>query len=314
MLRGLGRSATVGWVVVLGGCGGGGGGTPSGTAAALPPTVPSPAAPLAPAPSPDPSPSPAPAPTPSPSPVPAPTAWKPTWSELATARLRPGSQIGPSSCTAGFLFVDPVRQRYYLGTAAHCTDKADNSNQDGVGSRVTLPGDGQPDIEIGTVVFDSDGPLPLNTGPGGTSEAGGGVDFSLIELDPGINRIAHPQMFAYAGPTGYLRCDQLAAGDPVGFYGWGDLYSPLGLHQRTGVVARCDTVNTFAEIVMNVFFGDSGGPAIHSGNGKAIGHASGGYMATLEAIPMDYVFTELKAAGFGNVALATIDGGYVKPD
>ncbi len=259
------------------------------------------------------APSPSPSPTPSPVTPPIPTSWKPAWGDLTTAKLRPGSKILPSECTVGFLYVDPVQQLYYLGTAAHCTDSADSTTQDGVGTRVVLddPSTGQNLGEIGTVVFDSDGPLPLT--PGVTFN-GGGVDFSLILLDPGVNLIANPQEISLQGPTGYLNCADLVAGDLIGFYGHAVIYAAVALESRYGAVVRCTASDSKADIGMPIYGGDSGGPFLHLDSGKAIGHASSG-VGFYAAVPtMDYVFRELAAAGFGNVSLATVDGGFIKPE
>ena len=232
---------------------------------------------------------------------------------MTAAKLWPGSRILPSGCTVGFLYVDPVKQAYYLGTAAHCSESADSATQDGTGTRVVLddPETGEVLGEIGTVVFDSDGPIPITPGVNG---AGGGVDFSLVLLDPGVNLIANPQEISAQGPTGYLSCADLVAGDQIGFYGHGVLFGVAGLKSREGAVVGCDTSSNVADIGMPVYGGDSGGPFLHLNSGKAIGHASAG-VGTLVSVPtMDYVFRELAAAGFGNVALATMDGGFVKPE
>lgn len=296
-----------GLAFALAGCGGA---ASSGDTAPIA-QPPQPAPPSA-QPAPQPEPQPAPPPAPQPDPIAATVAWKPVWGDVATAKLRPGSRITPSNCTAGFLYVDPVQQIYYLGTAAHCSSSADDTTQDGVGTRVGLedPVTGEDLGEIGTVVFDSDGPI---SNAGTVVIAGGGVDFTLIQLDPGINLVANPQAFSLQGPTGYLSCAELVAGDPVGLYGNGTPYYALGLEPRIGAVVRCNALATTAEIAMPIYNGDSGSAVLHLNSGKAIGHASAGLYATLDAPTMDYVFNELAAAGFGNVALATIDGGYAAP-
>ena len=296
--------------LALSGCG-----NPTGTVDAADLAQPQPAPSPAPTPSPSPSPDPAPAPTPSPtpSPVPIPSVWKPVWGDVTAAKLRPGSRILPSGCTVGFLYVDPVQQTYYLGTAAHCINSANGATQDGTGTRVVLddPDTGQDLGEIGTVVFDSDGPLPAGVGAVG----GGGVDFTLIQLDPGINLIANPAEISQPGPTGYLSCAELVAGESVGFYGHGTPFYSTGLmNSRVGAVLRCNSDETYAEVGIPIFQGDSGGPMLHLDSGKAIGHCSGGAGSYMEGPTMDYVFSELAATGFGNVALATIDGGFVKPE
>lgn len=230
--------------------------------------------------------------------------WRPAWSEVADAKLRPGSLIQPSGCTAGFLFVDPVSQAYYLSTAAHCTDSLDGTTQDGTGTRIELADVGA----IGTVVFDSDGPTP-NSGLIRNNPA---VDFSLILLDPGINLLAHPQMISFQGPTGFSDCSDVRAGDLIGIYGHGQIFEPIGaLHGREGPFERC--IDRQYQAAVPVFFGDSGSPVLHVTTGKALGFASAGDPSGVVGPTWPYIFSELAAAGFGSVALATMDGGYAAP-
>ncbi len=214
--------------------------------------------------------------------------------------------MGSPACTVGFLFVDPVKQIYYFGTAGHCTDSANGSTYDGTGTRVGTQELG----EIGTVVFDSDGPVPISDT---VQVSEGGVDFTLVQLDPGINLQANPEVLTFQGPTGYLACADLQAGSMAGLYGQGMVFREADQQSRSGAVARCNAEDNSAEVVIRIVFGDSGGPVLQLANGKAIGHASSGDGVTMNAITMDYVFRDLAAAGFGNVALATIDGGFVKP-
>lgn len=255
---------------------------------------------------------PQPPPQPAPNPIPAPgsTSWKPVWGDLATAKLRPGSRLSSNDCTVGFLYVDPVQHLYYLGTAAHCTNSADGTSEDGTGTRIVLedPESGLPFGEIGTVVLDSDSYSPvLNNGDVDES-----MDFSLILLDPGINLMANPQMFTFEGPTGWVLCPTLAAGDAIGIYGHGQVFNVTNtLKSREGALLRCNSGN--AVIGIPIDGGDSGGPVLHSGSGKALGHATNGLGALMIATTMDFVFSDLAKQGFGNVALATIDGGYVGP-
>ena len=175
---------------------------------------------------------------------------------------------------------------------------------DGTGTRVDTPELG----EIGTVVFDSNGPRPVN-GPDISEE---NVDFTLIQLDPGIHLQANPEMLTFQGPTGYLSCSDLQAGSLAGLYGNGLGFRQTGQQRRTGPIIRCNTLANVAEIAISVSGGDSGGPVLQVADGKAIGHEFSGSL-TMVTATMDTVFSALAAAGFGNVALATIDGGFVKP-
>jgi hypothetical protein len=234
---------------------------------------------------------------------------------VASAQLRPGSLIAPSDCTAGFLFVDPVRRVYYLGTAAHCTYSADGTRADATGTRVSLKNadTGATWGEIGTVVYDSDVTYGIVTGQENTFA---GIDFSLIELDAGIHLVANPQVIEQAGPTGVARCADAAAGDPVGFYGHGTVSASTGVRARSGYVQRCIAAgepNATVEVALPVSGGDSGGPGVHQGSGKAIGHAVAGLAAEANFIPMDLLFSVLAESGYPNLRLATVDGGYAGP-
>jgi len=229
--------------------------------------------------------------------------WRPTWSDVASARLRPGSHIvEPSGCTANFLFVDPLLQAYYLGTAAHCTSAG--TNLDGSGVRVSVAEVG----EIGVVVYDSDGDPSVN----GSDGSGVNADFSLILLDPGINLIANPQMLGFAGPTGIIDCDEIQTGDLVALYGYGNIYAAFGLYARQGAYLRC--VAQIYEVALPAFFGDSGGPVLHAAGGRAFGLASGAAGTVTVGPTFPLIFDALTKAGFGSVAMATIDGGYVSPE
>lgn len=226
--------------------------------------------------------------------------WRPVWSDVASARLRPGSRIGPFGCTAGFLFVDPVSQAYYLSTAAHCTDSVDGTTEDGTGTRVALPNMG----DIGTVVFDSDGPTPS-----GEVISERGVDFSLVLLDPDINLIANPQMISFEGPTGFSDCSEARAGDLIGLYGHGQIFGPAGTNGRQGGFLQCND-GRYASVLPS-FFGDSGSPVLLIASGRAMGIATSGADGTTHGPTLPLIFSELAKAGFGSVALATMDGGYV---
>ncbi|MBI2382782.1 MAG: hypothetical protein HYV18_01735 [Gammaproteobacteria bacterium] len=239
-----------------------------------------------------------------------PGAWRPTWGDVASAKLRPGSWISDgtegSSCTLGFLFVDPTTQTYYAGTAAHCFNSEDGRTQDGTGRRVWLYDFGV----VGTVVFDSDGPAPVQTLSGYT-----GSDFSLIQLDPGINLVANPEMFSFPGPTGIAYCARTSVGDDLGFYGWGFASNVIAAYRREGVLLGCDDGENLQSVMIPfVSNGDSGGPALHLGSGGALGFLVGFGINGAIGKAMGRVFYDLNKAGFGTVALATIDGGYVAPE
>jgi len=231
--------------------------------------------------------------------------WRPAWADSAVAVLRPGSSL--VGCTANFLYVDPVTESYYVGTAAHCTGSSDDSTTDGVGTRVELEDFG----EIGTVVFDSDGAIPNATIITVPQE-----DFSLILLDPGINLIANPQMIDHEGPTGIIGCDEARVGDLVGLHGYGTPYDQTAeTRSRQGALLDCaDPIHY--RVAMPVIWGDSGSAVLHMASGRAFGFVSAmdmGVPAVLTGPTLQPIFAALAQAGLGDVALATIDGGYVKP-
>lgn len=243
--------------------------------------------------------------------------WQPVWGDAASAPLRPGRIIGDgtSSCTAGFLFVDPVAELYYLGTAAHCANT--ESSEDGTGVRITLdtrigsvlslP---QTSDEIGTVVFDSDSPV--------LQEKFGvdvNVDFALVLLDPDVNLLAHPQVVAIDAPTGFVDCTDIATGDRISYYGNGLVYGDTEqTRKREGALVMCER-GTFIT-ALTVISGDSGGPAVYNSGGKALGIVSAIDLTTfipgtIIGCTIPYCLSEAAKAGFGNVALATMNGGFV---
>lgn len=212
-------------------------------------------------------------------PVPA-VQW-PAWGDLASATIRPGASLG-GFCTFNFLYEAP-NGTGYIGTAAHCTD---------IGDRVTIPGTG----EIGTVVYDSD-------------DHGSGVDFSLIQLDDDAISKAHPQMFGFVGPTGYMNVSDLAVGDLIHLHGYGVVLGQNDVtRDRSGVLV--DWNEDEYNVDMPAVNGDSGSALLHD-SGKAFGIISRYGIAntppsTDQGPLMPYIFRELEKAGFGDVRLATI--------
>ncbi len=208
------------------------------------------------------------------------TTW-PVWGDLATATIRPGASLG-GFCTFNFLYEAPNGSGY-IGTAAHCTD---------IDDRVELPGTG----EIGTVVYDSD-------------DHGSGVDFSLILLDAEVLTKAHPQMFGFVGPTGYMNASDLAVGDLIHLHGYGLVLGQNDVtRDRSGVLV--DWNEDEYNVDMPAVNGDSGSALLHD-SGKAFGIISRYGIAntppsTDQGPLMPYIFRELAKAGFGDVRLATI--------
>lgn len=229
--------------------------------------------------------------------------WRPTWGDVATAKVRPGGPISDggvegvyadASCTSAFLFVDPVAQIYYMSTAAHCVEGKSSGDRNGVGSRVVVPSAG----EVGTVVFDGDNVTAA-------------IDFLLIQLDPDVNLVANPQVVELEGPTGFIDCGQVKIGDAFAWHGYGTGFEEAGqMQKRGGTIDDCknDTFYGFAPAVI----GDSGSAVLHTATGAALGVLVATSGSAAEGPMLPFIFRELAKAGFGNVALATIDGGYVK--
>ena len=231
--------------------------------------------------------------------------WRPEWASPADAKIRPGVRLTPIGCTSAFLFVDPVSHRYYLSTADHCTLAADGGYQ-GIGTRVGIEDFG----EVGTVVLDSES----ETHPEH-------ADFALIELDPGMNLAANPQVFGLdgpavvaIGPTGYRGCNEVQSGEAFAWHGYLSYLDNVGepSRARQGTVNYCLSRSLFG--TAPAYKGDSGAATLLIETGEAMGllvaFSSGG---GIQFTPMDRVFEALAQAGFGAVALATIDGNYVHP-
>lgn len=202
--------------------------------------------------------------------------------------LRPGSSLG-GYCTFNFVFFSPGTKKAaakgYIGTAGHCTDK--------LGEAAVHPELG----EVGTVVYDSD-------------LVSSDVDFSLIELKPELISKTNPTVLSWGGPTRAIKAEDLALGDQVDVYGYG---VGVGLTEQTrpryGFLVGFNEDEYQAD--MPAVNGDSGAPLIHHETGAALGIISrygieGAPPSTDLGPLMGWIFEELKAAGFGDVRLATV--------
>jgi hypothetical protein len=141
------------------------------------------------------------------------------------------------------------------------------------------------------------------------------VDFTLIALDEGANEFAHPQAISIPGPTGFIDCLAVDAGDRFSYHGYGIPWGVLeSTRTRTGILTSCDRWEYAGQT--NVSGGDSGAPVIHE-SGAALGIASRfgtttNPPATLTGPTIPYILKELGKAGFDGIALATVDGGYAR--
>jgi len=202
--------------------------------------------------------------------------------------LRPGASFD-GKCTFNFVFYKPGAKgkapKGYIGTAAHCTDK--------LGEVAANPEVG----EIGKVVYDSD-------------LAESAVDFSLIELEPKVIGRTNPEVLGWGGPTRSVSQKDLAVGDQVDVYGYGvGVGATEQTRPRYGFLVAYNKQEYQAD--MPAVNGDSGAPLIHHETGAALGIISR-YGLTVPPSTdlgplMPWIFKELKAAGFGDVKLATVD-------
>ncbi|MBI4261667.1 MAG: DUF11 domain-containing protein, partial [Actinobacteria bacterium] len=166
-------------------------------------------------------------------------------------RIQPGALLGDQAsgfCTMGFLLRDGDTGQLLMSTAAHCTEE--------VGERMHAEDQEetfrmQPD-GFGTVVFRTDG-----------------LDFALIEVDPGREADVSAAVRHWTGPNGVALAGQTAVGDEVMYYGYGFTFDLTPeLRPRRGVL----TNHNETEYQSNSagMFGDSGAAVLHE-SGAALG-------------------------------------------
>ena len=157
-----------------------------------------------------------------------------------------GCIVAPAGCTANFIFRDA--SNWYVGTAAHCTDRT--------GDTVIMQVDTTTLAEVGTVAKRTAAEEP-------------GQDFALIRLYPevvskwGVN----PQVPFWGGPNGiYTGCDPVM----VGHYGHGYGVAVAQGKPEGGLATNWHDDGygwTGAGAP-----GDSGSPVVLAGDGRAAGN------------------------------------------
>lgn len=164
----------------------------------------------------------------------------------AEAPIRPGAFMdAPAGCTLNFVFADD--SALYIGTAGHCTDR--------IGDRVSTPATGA----FGTVVY---------------RRLAGWDDVALIRIDQDQRSRVGIALERFGAPTGVTLAAETAAGDAIGLEGNGVLLGEAAAtRSRIGVLGG-DTDGYFVA-ELPALFGDSGGPVVHLGSGKALGVVSG---------------------------------------
>lgn len=119
-----------------------------------------------------------------------------SWAAVEDAGIRPGVTIA-GSCTSNFLFESPSNRSFYVGTAAHCVDRA------GVGASVSVAG-----FANGTVAW-----------VGENHPANVSTDFALVRMAPSYRSQANPGTLVHGGPTGLAAAETVHVGDKVYTYG-----------------------------------------------------------------------------------------------
>lgn len=178
-----------------------------------------------------------------------------------SAPVAPGTliQVGIGQCTAGFVVDGTGRQagRVFVLTAAHCSET--------VGDRAGTP-DGE---RLGEVV--------QRGFPDLVASGARGDDWALIEVDAERRGDVSAALVGHPGlpSPGFLGTSGWCPGDGVTTSGWGSPFevSATTRERRPGALVAHGPRTWGALAPM--FFGDSGGPVVHSPSGRAIGLVSG---------------------------------------
>ena len=166
--------------------------------------------------------------------------------------IQPGDGLldGPSAtftfCTLNFVFdgLGTKVGKVYIGTAGHCVSQGEVVHTHGFPS-------------FGTVVYDNDGEL---------------VDFALIEIASGFHANVLADVRGHPGlPTGTTTSATTQTGDLLllSGYGLGWEVTPTTRERRVGALLSDNPTRYRADTL--AVFGDSGGPVLHAGTGRALG-------------------------------------------
>lgn len=188
----------------------------------------------------------------------------PLYIALSAAQIVPPKTIQPGArletsvglCTMNFVFdgLGAKAGKVFIGTAAHCVERVGDSVYE------------QNGLAFGKVAVFGDQNSVAN-------------DWALIEVTSYFNKLSpavrgHPDF-----PTGYTRSSETAQGDLVGVSGYGLGFEVSGPSREQRISAiLSDSPNTFVLAPSTAIMGDSGGPFVHLGSGKAYGMVSRGYI------------------------------------
>jgi hypothetical protein len=185
-----------------------------------------------------------------------------------------------AQCTSNFVFAEG--SKVYLGQAAHCSSKGDQTSIDGcdteslpIGTRVKVNGASRQ----GTMVYNSW--LTMQAKGETNANACEYNDFALVKIDPvDVGRV-NPSVPGFGGPTGVGGVGGL--GSTVYSYGNSSLRGGIAqLSPKQGVVAR----NTGGGWNHTVY---TATPGIPGDSGSGFLNASGqaiGVLSTLEVLPV----------------------------
>lgn len=201
--------------------------------------------------------------------------------------IQPGDMIvidGRSVCTLNFVFdgTGALAGHTYIGTAAHCLEGKRAARVDHyVGSLLgTRNGGylfGQPDaVAFASVAYLGDYDNSVN---GGTAVENGipghQLDFALLQIDASYVSRVGAEVRGHPGtPTGYTRWDQTAPADLLWHSGQGVAYSDVQVARENHAGWLYSNTPTSYVEVGSSLPGDSGGPVLHAGFGKALGIVS----------------------------------------
>ena len=196
----------------------------------------------------------------------------------SAASIQPGDFMrqGDKGCTLGFV-VTSGADTYFL-TAAHCVDvPSEVSLVDG-----TVLGDA---VVEGSPIADP--PRPED-------------DWALIRVRPHLVSSVVSTVRGGSAPSGVATESETRQGDLLKHSGYGIPWEITNLtrEQRFGVLMFQDAA-TWASIGPDTF-GDSGGPVVHVGTGKALGLVSRLCLGTCTSIgpSIEGIFARAAAAGY----------------
>jgi hypothetical protein len=199
----------------------------------------------------------------------------------AQTKIQPGAmlQTEAGQCTLNFVFdgLGANAGKTYIGTAAHCGDRV-----------------GQDAMDVDDAVF---GRFAFLGNADDTA-----FDYAFIEVAPDHVARVDPAMKGHPEyPTGFTSAEETTEGDLIQMSGYGLLFGETQpTQEQRQTVLQSDDAEIFTLSGPSVN-GDSGGPFVHIGTGKALGIVSQygfTYGATDVGPTVDGVLAKAAKAGF----------------